>query len=314
MAISQTSSWTVRATVRFGSVEFLTATDGTLVLIGPPAPTLSVACVITEAPSVTKQMLGRVAAHEGMQLWRHLLTFLGPASTQENLYHALFTLANIQGQLVGEQPLSPELLKSKGRPAHPHGLHNAAGIMQRLQIPRTSPVPPNIEFVGMVGEMSKSFFDLLDQGTEVGSHKESSNEHHLSCECHMVQINPVVVRDAAALEVPPTGAPPPDPTQLHWLQERRRELDDAHRQLAQEQEAMDRELEQQMGRGRARARPCNVKDQIINAKPGKNQFAQAGQNIAMVAALLEMLPDPVMPEAQRVQRWMAELLAKAVQQ
>lgn len=178
----------------------------------------------------------------------------------------------------------------------------------------------------MVGEMFESFFDLLDQGMDNGSEQESSNENHPSRECHMVQITPVVVRDGAALEVPPAGAvpnneaeqashaPPPDPTQLHQLQERRRELDDVRRQLALEQEAVDCELEQQMGGRHARARACDINDQIVNAKPDENLVARAGQNIVAAAALLETLPEQVTPEAQRVQRRMADLLARATQQ
>lgn len=138
----------------------------------------------------------------------------------------------------------------------------------------------------------------------------------------MVQITPMVVRDGAVLVVPPASSapndgvgqanivPPSDPTHLHPLQERWHELDDAWRQLALEQEVVDRELGQQMGGGRAHARAQNVNDEIVNAKPDENQFTRAGQNIMVVAALLETLSDPLTPEAQRVQRWMAELLPK----
>lgn len=76
---------------------------------------------------------------------------------------------------------------------------------------------------------------------------------------------------------------------------------------------MDHELEQQMGGGRARARACNIIEQIINAKPSENQFTRADKNIAAAATLLETLLDLSTPEALRVQRRMAELLAKAMQ-
>lgn len=76
--------------------------------------------------------------------------------------------------------------------------------MQRMQTRHAPAVPPNIKFVGMVREMSKSFFDLLDQEVEYDFEQESSNKNHPSQECHMVQITPVGIGDNTM-----PGAPPP---------------------------------------------------------------------------------------------------------
>lgn len=59
-------------------------------------------------------------------------------------------------------------------------------------------VTTNDKFVGMIDQISESFFDLLDQGSEVDSDKGSGvANHYLSCECNMVQLVPVLVQDGA---------------------------------------------------------------------------------------------------------------------
>lgn len=57
----------------------------------------------------------------------------------------------------------------------------------------------------------------------------------------------------------------------------------------------------------------DVNRHIINDDIGRPQFARAGQNIAAAAALLQTLPEPAIPEAQRTQREMATLLAQAAE-
>lgn len=81
----------------------------------------------------------------------------------------------------------------------------------------------------MVGEVSESFFDLLDQEAKDGLERESSDKTHPVRECHMVQINPVVIRDSTVPGAPLAGptpnndaeqaniALPPDLMQLHLL-------------------------------------------------------------------------------------------------
>lgn len=97
MASSSTRSWPIGATVRFESLEFLVAIEGLLVRIESPALTPLASCVATEEPPVREGTLAWVAAGESTQLWRCLERFLGPAPTQEDLCHTLFTLVNIQG-------------------------------------------------------------------------------------------------------------------------------------------------------------------------------------------------------------------------
>lgn len=63
-------------------------------------------------------------------------------------------------------------------------------------------------FVGIIEQLSESFFDLLDQGSDTSSDSKSDDgDSHPSRECHMVQPVPVLVRDGFELENPTADAP-----------------------------------------------------------------------------------------------------------
>lgn len=73
---------------------------------------------------------------------------------------------------------------------------------------RLATTPVDDEFIGVVDQISESFFDLLDQGSETGSESGSSDEsHHPSRECHMVQLMHVPVQARAEQANPAVNAP-----------------------------------------------------------------------------------------------------------
>lgn len=127
---------------------------------------------------------------------------MGAEPSKEDLHRVLFAFANVQVQLAGDELLSLELLDESPTASYPHGLLNTTHHAQvAMACGAFATTVANDMFVGIIEQLSESFLDLLDQGSEMSSDSESDDgDSHPSRECHMVQPILVPVHDGAEQE------------------------------------------------------------------------------------------------------------------
>ena len=118
--------------VRFSSLDFIIALDGTLEQIQDPLFGAGLGIVAEVEHDV--QLLVReddalpVKQSHGFdsaQLDHQLHTFLGPRSAQEDLCTIVLAFANVTAQLAGGEPLSPDVVFNTATETYPFGLPNA---------------------------------------------------------------------------------------------------------------------------------------------------------------------------------------------
>jgi hypothetical protein len=112
--------WAPGALARFRSLDFIITMEGGLELVHVPVqpPRTSNLDPVVEAFEGLWLSTPEDCASEGSgpfdfdceRMGRQLHTFLGPRSTQDDLYCILFSLANVMVQLFGGEPLSLEIL------------------------------------------------------------------------------------------------------------------------------------------------------------------------------------------------------------
>ena len=328
MATTALSFWAPGTTVRFGSLEFIATAEWVLVRVETPAsPAASVAIEAT-APQQSAATDAPPSC-VGERLWRQLGTFLGAASSRDDMRCVAFALANVGTQLAGGQPLPPKLLTEVAPLEVPHNVCDATRAAEISTSENGGKTLANSEFVGVTSYATESIFDLLNSGVEEESDEESGDETRPPPrECNMVLATAAGARSDVGPAAPEPGTPatpaaerahtaPPvgDDAQAR-LQARKLELEEARRHIAEEEAAVDRELKlrQQRARSHARQRARRVNRRIVDGDDASRPFPRAGQNVAAAAALLQTLPLQPTPQAQRAQREIAVLLTRAAEQ
>lgn len=132
MASFVTPAWAPGSSICFRTLDFVANAVGELTLTGASSPLRMMPEGTTnEAVSQTELSTERLAPEiDTEQLWRALDMSLGYSPSQGDLRRALFAVVNIQGQLAGGKPPSPQLLDERCKARYPHGLANAAATAQ----------------------------------------------------------------------------------------------------------------------------------------------------------------------------------------
>jgi hypothetical protein len=131
--------WAPGALVRFGSLDFIGGGLEQIRVPVQPAHTTNLNPVVEAFEGMRLRALeDRVSEDSGPldfdyeSLGSQLRVFLGPRSTQEDLHHVLFSLANVMAQLSKGEPLSPEI-PTRGIPVRfPFGLCSTVEDVCRL--------------------------------------------------------------------------------------------------------------------------------------------------------------------------------------
>jgi hypothetical protein len=112
----------------------------------------------------------------------HQLTvYLGPHPSRENLRALTFSFINIVMQLVGEEPLSPDVFTQGASMAFPYGLRNAAQVIERHMTRLSSSTPTSDEFVGMAEFFVETIYDRPASDSEsIFGSTSSKGSHHPS--------------------------------------------------------------------------------------------------------------------------------------
>jgi hypothetical protein len=82
------------------------------------------------------------------KLVRQLAVYLGPYLSREDLRALTFSFANIMIQLVGWEPISPDVLAWDASAAYPFGLHNAAETIASFMAQRLCPLLKDTSLLG----------------------------------------------------------------------------------------------------------------------------------------------------------------------
>jgi hypothetical protein len=93
-----------------------------------------------------------------------------------------------------------------------------------------------------------------------------------------------------------------------------KEIDEAHLQLEQEHDELEREIGRRGDSGHARAAARDINRRILEDDEGAPLFVRLSLNVAAVAALLEGLPKPATPEGRHAHNQLCTLLERAAQQ
>jgi hypothetical protein len=188
----------------------------------------------------------------------------------------------------------------------PFGPRNTEEDAHRLATAPFGSSPIDDEFVGMMGDVSKSFHDLLAVESEAICNSFSNGgSHQPSWECFMAGVPKGRVEDAYSGETPPSGpnnrasernqAPPPARIEQLWERQNRSAPNSSERLDAVGTEGM-----------RAAA-TCDVSQRILKDDEGLPCFPRASQNIA-AAALLGGFLKQAMPEGRRAHKKLCTLI------
>lgn len=153
-----------------------------------------------------------------------------------------FCFVNVMTQLIGGEPISPDILTGDASAAFPFGLCNAAVTVASLVARGHMPTPADIEFIGMADHVVDSIYNILSSGSETLFDSDSSaGSHHLSRECFMVEVSEgqdvlestpqetLAHTGRVPLQPTPAASAPPRLNQpcLEQLQVRQQELEEA---------------------------------------------------------------------------------------
>ena len=175
---SHSVSWVPGVHVRFGSLDFIVATEGELARAPAPVQLLCSTGLDAIVEALKKLQLRAPEAHvpgsdqllgfDYGRLEHQLDAFLGPRPCQEDVRCLNFSFANVMMQLAGGEPLSPEYLTRDASAAFLFSLRNATRTVGHLVVQCMYPPPIDDEFMGMADYVVESFHDLL-----VGIHSRS---------------------------------------------------------------------------------------------------------------------------------------------
>jgi hypothetical protein len=122
------------------------------------------------------------------ELEHQLAIYLGPHLPWEDLRALTFSFVNIMMQLIGREPLSPDVFSQGASMMFPYDLRNTAQIVECHVARLSSSLPTNDEFMGMVDYFLESIHDLLPSYSKLISGSVSSEgSNHPLWECFMAE-------------------------------------------------------------------------------------------------------------------------------
>ena len=191
---NHTEGWDPGALVRFGSLDIIVTSDGSLEQIQAPVRPTDVDTTIDmlQGLRLRDQEPGAPAASssdtfDSAHLEHHLPTFLGRHPAQDNLRCTIYSLANVAAQLAGGDPISLDIVATPIAMAFPFGMENMAQRVHHLMVQHGLTHPGGGELVGMVEFVADSDDILLVEDSLLGSGSDSSSRsHHPSRECFVV--------------------------------------------------------------------------------------------------------------------------------
>ena len=133
---SRAEGWVPGARVRFGSLDFIIAIDGSLVQVQEPvSPTSDGIAGTLQGPRLVGQRQDAPAVwspniFDNARLEHQLQMFLGPQSTKGDLRCVAYSLSNVATQLSGGSPIPPDLMFDRATMMFPFGLGNTSQHLQ----------------------------------------------------------------------------------------------------------------------------------------------------------------------------------------
>jgi hypothetical protein len=244
---------------------------------------------------------------------------MGPNPSYDDLQAFDFCFVNVMMQLAGGEAISPDFLTRDASTALPPGLRNTTGTVASLVARGHMPTPDDIEFVGMDNHIRDSTFDILS--TDSGSIYDSCSSERVydpTRECFMPNTPEGHVSSTGdsgetleGISAHTVASAPPrlDQPWLGQLRECREQIQEAQRELEEEQARLDQWLVPHQGNGgHARAMAHDTHRQILEDDDGPPWFLRASQNIVAAAALFDKLLEPITPTERKSQREIRNLL------
>lgn len=214
-------------------------------------------------------------------------------------------------------------------------LDNGDLVPATVAVP-VQPLPAADESVGEVAPLPGNRFDELDPGSD----DDASSDWELvpARTCFMMGQAPSAhtsnsfdeeAEDEVALgERPPAqpvangplpaqrASPPRAPPRVEDIDNRRTVVAQAHEELLQEHDLLERDLARRNGGNGtpARERAWDVQNRIVRDDGGTPHFPRAAQNIATAITMMRNLPPPSTPEERKVRDDIRRLMALAAEQ
>lgn len=227
-------------------------------------------------------------------------------------------------QLSGGKPLSRDILAGNAPTTFSFALCNIAQVMPRLAAPHASPLPMDIEYVGIVDYVYESIQDLLARKLDnISDSYSSKGRHHPSLECFKANTpdGHVVDGDDGEATSPITpgdederGANTPPLPLREQLWARQKDPDEELLQLEHKRAELECELGRK-GYGRcAHADGRVVNQHIWEDRGGLLCFNRPSQNIIATATVLEVMLESAMSEEHSDREKLRTLLQCAAEQ